>query len=474
MKLYGREDPGYLVSAGLTALLILILTATGCGEGSGPAPTIKVGLGEAVITPRGNVQMRGFARSQVATGVHDDLHARSIVIEGEDGTTVVMLTISIVGFGREYVERIRDVINEKTGIPVENILVSVTHTHAGPNVDAAGEDYQNFLVEHAAGSAVEAWNARVPARIGVGSARVNELGRNRRRLLYGGLHPDPEVGIIRIEDAAGTLMGVAFNYGCHPSALDWQNTLYSEDWAYYAIKGIKEEIGETVWVAYFQGAEGNINVGYSAELSAVGADMPIRNYEYIEIKGGQMTDAVIDALPSITTSGDPDIATAIGMFDYPLRETFPISLEQAEREAAAAQKALDSLEGRTDLEGTRILDKVRVDVFQTGQRLRTARRFYSSDDHGGVTTVEQQAIRIGDAVFVSLPGEVFAEIGLKIKESSPFDKTFLVGLTNGYGGYLPSAAEFIEGDYEVDGSRYSDKTEQACIDASLELIRRVE
>jgi hypothetical protein len=131
------------------------------------------------------------------------------------------------------------------------------------------------------------------------------------------------------------------------------------------------------------------------------------------------------------------------------------------------------MENRTDIKGTRILDRLRTDIFQTGQRLNTARRFYSTDKHGGTTPIEQQAIRLGDAVFVSLPGEVFSEIGLAIKNGSPFDKTFLIGLSNGYGGYMPTAKEIVEGDYEVDGSRYGDKTEQACIDASLALIGRL-
>ncbi|MBT4484522.1 MAG: hypothetical protein HOC71_12690, partial [Candidatus Latescibacteria bacterium] len=208
--------------------IILAVLVTGCSspqteEGNHRGlPLHKIGLGETVITPDKNTMMYGFARSQISTGVHDDLHARSIVIESDDGTSVVMMTLSICTLEREYVERIRSVINERTGIPETNILISCNHTHAGPSVEKAGEQYREFLVENAALSAVEAWNSRVPARIGIGSVKTPEIGRNRRRLLYGGLHPDPEAGIIKIEDLKGNLMGVAFNYGCHPSTLDWR------------------------------------------------------------------------------------------------------------------------------------------------------------------------------------------------------------------------------------------------------------
>ena len=76
-------------------------------------------------------------------------------------------------------------------------------------------------------------------------------------------------------------------------------------------------------------------------------------------------------------------------------------------------------------------------------------------------------------MFVTFPGELFSDIGLAIKKQSPMEKTFVIGVTCGPGGYLPSAKEFIDGDYEIDGSSYSPKTEAACIASSLDLIRKV-
>ncbi len=454
----------------ITVLLLLVF----CLSCAAPeTPTVKAGIAERVITPKAMLQMRGFARSQVASGTHDDLYVRSFVIEDTRKSAVAIVSISLCGIGRELAEEIREGICEKTGIPVNNILVTVTHTHAGPNIDKAGSEYQSFVVTESVASAVDAWTKRTFARIGTGSGKVMELGRNRRRLLYGGLHPDPEVGVITFEDTMGKLLGVVFNYGCHPSSLDWRNTLYSEDWPYYAIQGIKKKLGEEVVVAYLQGAQGNINVGYSAELSAVGVDMPVRSYEYIEHKGHQMATAVLETLPNIIKSSEITVDCAQDIFNYPLREKFPVSLKEAERDAYNAEQMLANLEDRTELDGTRILDRVRMEVFQTGQRLRTARKFYSEKVHGGTIELEQQAIRIGNTVFVGLPGEIFAEIGLRIKDESPFTKTYVIGLANGYGGYLPSEAEFIEGDYEVDGCKFSPKAEETCVNASLTLIKRV-
>ncbi|MCE5345408.1 MAG: neutral/alkaline non-lysosomal ceramidase N-terminal domain-containing protein [Bacteroidales bacterium] len=460
------------VFIGFILFLLPYLTIQAISSGS----SLKVGVGETVITPSGNVLMEGFARSQKSTGVHDDLHARSMVVEDTSGNVSVLMTVSLIGMSRQLADRIREGIKVKTGISGDKVIITATHTHSGPGLGSGNDDrssYRDLLVAKCVESVVIAWENRVPGRIGIESTEVSELGRNRRRLLYGGIHPDPEVAVIKIENAEGKLLGVAFNYGCHPSGLDWSNTLISEDWPYFAIRKIKEAVGENVWVAYYQSAQGNINVGYSAELSAVGAEMPVRSYWYIEKKGGQMADAVLKALPSIKTSNNQAVKTARDYFDYPLRENYPITVRDAEKDVNAAKARLAYLEERPEFNGTRTLDNARVEVFSTNQRLDGARKFYANGPHPKTRTLEQQAVRIGNAVFVTFPGELFAEIGLRIKNDSPYNKTYVIGVTAGEEGYLPAAREFIDGDYEVDGSDYGPQTEDACMRFSLDLIERV-
>lgn len=437
------------------------------------ASSIRIGLGETTITPLDNMQMCGFAKSQVSTGVHDDLYARALALESPDGVPAIMMTLALVGFEGDYCQRMREAISDRTGVSVANIVISVTHTHAGPDVDNGGAAYQDHLISQAVTAAVTAWESRKPGKIGIDSMEVLELGRNRRRLLYGGIHPDPETTVIRVDESDGTLIGVAFNYACHPSGLDWQNTLFSEDWPYYTIKGIKECFGSHVWAAYFQGAMGDINVGYSAELSAVGVDMPVRTYWYMEVKGDQMAEALSISVPAIETTDAPVVAVVSGEFNYPLRQTFPVTLEQARADADAAKQRLADMEAQADTIGARHLDHARVDVFQATQRLAIAEKFYASETPPETRRIEQQAVRIGDAVFVTIPGEVFSEIGKAIKDGSPAEKTYVIGLVNTYWDYMPTAREYSEGDYEVDASPYSPEAGQVCVDSALELVRKV-
>ena len=121
--------------------------------------------------------------------------------------------------------------------------------------------------------------------------------------------------------------------------------------------------------------------------------------------------------------------------------------------------------------GKRILDRARVDVF-LGEMSHSLARRVAREDKRVSQRMEQQAVRIGDAVFVTSPCEVFAENSLEVKNRSPFEKTFVIGLTSGHGGYLPTKEEFLEGRYEA-LMNWSPKSVDVYINSSLELIGRV-
>ena len=103
-----------VVSTLIMPLSFFFIVITACISEEAKQPAIKVGLGETVITPSENVRMRGFARSQISTGVHDDLHARSLVVEDADGSTAVLMTVSLCGMSEDYSKRILEGITEKT------------------------------------------------------------------------------------------------------------------------------------------------------------------------------------------------------------------------------------------------------------------------------------------------------------------------------------------------------------------------
>ncbi|HEY8741899.1 MAG TPA: hypothetical protein VIU62_02290, partial [Chloroflexota bacterium] len=75
--------------------------------------------------------------------------------------------------------------------------------------------------------------------------------------------------------------------------------------------------------------------------------------------------------------------------------------------------------------------------------------------------LEIQVLRLGDVALVGVPGELFCEIGLAIKQQSPAPRTLVVGFANNYQGYFPTPAAYEEGDYEVIAAPWSRYTAEA-------------
>jgi hypothetical protein len=64
---------------------------------------------------------------------------------------------------------------------------------------------------------------------------------------------------------------------------------------------------------------------------------------------------------------------------------------------------------------------------------------------GEPNEVEVQVVALGDRyAWVSLPGEIFVELGLAIKQDSPFEHTIVAELANGIIGYIPSRRAYAQ------------------------------
>lgn len=137
------------------------------------------------------------------------------------------------------------------------------------------------------------------------------------------------------------------------------------------------------------------------------------------------------------------IAVATRTVTMPLR---PLpSVERAQQDLLRYETALASLE---------------PDPFDPDWRINMrgyqwAREQLRAAEQGGERSVELeiQAVRVGELAIVGIPGELFVEIGLAIKAASPFRHTLVCGYTNGVYFYIPTAAAFAQGGYEVESYR---------------------
>ena len=87
--------------------------------------------------------------------------------------------------------------------------------------------------------------------------------------------------------------------------------------------------------------------------------------------------------------------------------------------------------------------------------------------------VELHALRIGPAVLAGVEGEPFAEIGLAVKERSPFAWTWFGGYVGGWAGYVPTAEDYPKQGYEVETSPFAPEAAAWLVDETVAALEEM-
>ena len=433
---------------------------------------LTAGLAKVCITPPLGVPLAGFAARQGnASGVHDDLYVRACVIE-DDGRALAFVTVDLLALDARFVCDVRRVVHRRTGITPESVLIAATHTHAGPvtiqtffnpgaSLDAGYMGALAAAIEHCV---TEAWDSRQPARIGVGTGRAEGVGVNRRT--PDGQPIDDQIALLRVDDDAGRTRGVLVNYACHPTVLGPDNLLVTGDFPSYTIDEIERALVPGGVALFINGTQGNISVGHSSELSAIGIITPGRTFERAAAIGSALGRAALAALPRVTTASRVRLNSISTSAELPLK-SYAGAAETATT-LDAAGKRLDNLVDRAapadDIARARTerLYASITDFFAAQARSRS----------NGHLPIELQGFRIGDSAFVAVPAEVFVEIGLRVKREATH-QTFICGITNGYIGYLPDRAAYTAGGYEVVASMCAEGADDALVRATHVVVDRL-
>ncbi len=221
--------------------------------------TLLAGAAEVVITPPVGTLLDGYsARPGGSIGVHDDLHARALVLD--DGTTqAAVVGCDLIGVDRRLVAASRERANAATGILAGNIMIAATHTHAGPaglrrNLDEALTD---VTARKIAGAIIAAHGHMRPAVLKAGRGGVDSVSQNRRdpRGPY-----DDALRVLLFDsiDAREGAIAAVVNFACHATVLYYTNMQVSADYPGYAVRTVKKVIGEAP-VLFLNGACGDVN-----------------------------------------------------------------------------------------------------------------------------------------------------------------------------------------------------------------------
>ena len=435
---------------------------------------LKAGFAKVCISPPIGVPLAGFAaRPEVSTGTHDDLFARAIVLETAD-SAVVFVSVDLLALPGDFIAQVRQSIHESTGIQPHSIMIASTHTHAGPvtittffNPDGGADKHYMKMLSMGIEEAVNnAWRHRAPAKVGVGIGRVEGVGVNRRSEDQKPI--DEQIGILRVADSNDKTRAVLINYACHPTVLGPDNLLVTGDFPAFAVQALEDSIGPHGFAMFVNGTQGNISMGHSSELSAIGVITPGRTFERAAELGQLLADATIKQLDSIAVDDRPTIEAITLSVSLPLKQ-YP-SESETTRSLQDAEKKLASLVSNN---GDNTDDQVRR--AKSEQLYASIDNFYARETAvfaDGFLPIELQGIRINDAVFVAIPAEVFVEIGLHLKQTASH-KIFIVGIANGYIGYLPTKVAYDVGGYEVVSSKCRPEAEATLVEQVLLLEQKL-
>lgn len=442
-------------------------------SGITPAAETKIGVAQVKITPPAGTPLAGYYSARGATEVLDDLFAKAMVLDdGETKVAVVMC--DLLTLPRHTVVHARELIEKQTGIRGGNVLIGATHQHTGPvlaressrdKLDGGSspsgmaytEQVPKWIAEAVKGAAEKTTSAKYSA----GRTEQHEISFNRRFWMKDGtvswnppkkdpniIRPagpiDPEVLILYAEGEGAKPVLTYVNFAMHPDTTG--GTKISADYPGALARVLAQYKGPEMLCMFANGCCGNIN------------------HRHIQWTGNQTSPAeatrlgtilagdVLRSYPNLMPIPGGKLRVAFELLQLPLAPVTEAEVKQAEE-----------IQARVNDPKTTFMEKVKAFQVLDVQ----ARKGKSLD-------VEVQVIGWGtEWAFVSLPGEIFVELGLSIKEASPFEFTSLVELANGSIGYIPSKPAYLEGNYEVVSARCGPGAGEMLVKAAVRMLEQL-
>lgn len=444
-----------IVSAVLVVLMLFSVTACSDSEtgknSSQSGSGLMVGYGEGDLTPEESVPIQGSGNvlGRMSIGYEERIYVTCVAIRDENDQTVMMLGYDLCFINTGDVATIQEEISAQTGIPKGNIYLNASHNHAAPALnDGAVPSLSRWrtqkLYEASYAAALAAMEDMAPATMYGTSVDAPDLTFVRRYVMndgsyYGPNYGEPDSGVkehepgvdnelqlikFAREDKADVLLT---NFQSHCTSVVPANSL-SADFVGVYRKTMEEEKGYKV--VFLQGAAGNM--GTETKITS---EQTVANYKEF---GQKLAEYAISAEDT-----------------YKKNEASALKINKMMYEAEV-NHSNDHLIAKAS--------EIKKYWYATGNKQMADRMCegtgLSSANHAQAVvaiaalektiSVELNVISIGDIAFATAPFELFGQLGMQIKENSPYDMTFVLGYTNGLWGYLPSSDVWDHGGYEVD------------------------
>ena len=455
-------------------LAVLLLLAAGPQDAPGG---LRAGAATSNITPPLGLPIVGGWASPPAGHVHDELHARCLVLDG-GGVRLAIVVCDSVGIPREVFDEARRRVAEETQLPPTHLLMSATHTHSAV---AARGDYASFLARRIADGVRRAIAHLEPAKVAAGSAQAPEHVFNRRYVLkegvripdpFGGedkvlMNPgignpdvvrpagpvDPEVSFLSVRTRAGRPLALLANYSLHYVGGVPGDHVSADYFAVFADE-VQRLLGADRQDPPFVGMMSNGTSGDVNNVDVLGGRKEKHApYEKMREVARSVAEKVVEAEKHVAWKDAVPLGAA--MEDLPLAARRP-SPELLERAKGILARPKDAKPAHAR------------EVAYAERALRLA-------EAPAEISAPIQALRIGDLGIAAIPFEVFTDIGLEIKKGAPFGRAFTISLANGSSGYLPTPEQHALGGYEtwLGTSKVEVQASVKIAAKALELLKRL-
>jgi hypothetical protein len=345
------------------------------------------------------IYLAGFGDNRLATGKHDDLWARTMVLDYET-TRIAIVSVDLIGYysdgGYFGISQISKLLDPKLGI--QEILVAATHNHEAPDsIGAWGENfakdgkypkYLRFVDRMIARSITEAAQNLAPAKFKIGVTDPTKSPSIAGMQVRNGGRPpkffDEEMRVMQfVHKQTNKTLGTLINWNTHPESMEDKNREITSDFIHAARETVEKKVGGTA--LYISGAIGAVEI--------VG-DSNTKNDDRIRFDGQDFPLRPNSTRPVFTFARTEAMGRDIGK----------AALEALERGEWSKSHALEikkaDLHVPMDNQGYMILLKLGV--------LDTAMNPDANGQPQSRTTI--YAINLGDAQIVTTPGELFPEI----------------------------------------------------------------
>lgn len=447
------------------ALTLIIIGLAASGTLATAADTkfpLKAGAATADITPqKWPVELIGSFSKRLAGHAWDRLNARALVLDNGE-TRLAFVTVDSCLVPRTLFDEAKRRAAELCGMSAAHILAAATHTHSAPRVKngrnvEAPADYVEQMTRGIVSALQQATDNLAPAELGWGTCQVPEEVHNRRWFMKEGgivtnpfgettdivrMNPprgrglldrpagpvDPEVVFLSVRTHEGRPLALLANYSLHYVGNVPAGGVSSDYFGEFAdqlkAKLFTEEHRDTL--PPFVGILSNGTSGDVNNINFTNPQPRAKPFVRIREVAGLVAERVVEAMPAVKYQRSVPLAMAQQELTLKVRKPTPAQVARAKQFLA-----------EPDEKNLPMRAKAYAD------------RTLGLHEHPGTEAIILQAVRVGDVGVTSIPCEVFAEIGLRLKQQSPLKPSFTMELANGHYGYLPTPRQHELGGYET-------------------------